>query len=44
VTRNVYRGQPPAEAALAHVCDRLRALHGDLAGMPIDRLVAGELP
>jgi cytochrome b pre-mRNA-processing protein 3 len=44
VTRNIYRGQRPADMALAHVCDRLRALHGDLAGMPLDRLVAGALP
>jgi cytochrome b pre-mRNA-processing protein 3 len=44
VVRNIYRGTPPEAAALAHVCDALRAEHARLAEMPIDRLVAGNLP
>jgi cytochrome b pre-mRNA-processing protein 3 len=44
VTRNIYRGHAPGDAALAHVCGGLRALHAGLATTPIGRLVAGELP
>ena len=45
VTRNIYRGHAPTDAAaLAHVCEGLRTLHGRLAETPLDRLIAGELP
>ena len=44
VTRNIYRGDPPGDAAVAHVCDALAELHRALAAVPIDRLVAGDLP
>ena len=44
LVRNLYRGETPAADALAHVRDRLRALHERLRGVPIPRLVAGELP
>lgn len=44
VARNIYRGDPPGDAALAHVCDSLRDVHRRLAAAPIDSLVSGELP
>ncbi|MGN6271067.1 MAG: ubiquinol-cytochrome C chaperone family protein [Sphingomonas sp.] len=44
IERNVYRGDPPGDAAVAHVRDALAALHGALAAAPIDRLVEGDLP
>lgn len=44
VARNIYRGNPPGDAAMTHVCDALRDLHDRLATTPIDRLIAGELP
>ncbi len=44
LVRNLYRGDPPAPAALAHVRDSLSALHGALAGVPVSTLLAGELP
>jgi len=44
VTRNIFRGHEPEPAALAHVCDGLRALHERLTTTPIERVVAGELP
>jgi cytochrome b pre-mRNA-processing protein 3 len=44
LVRNLYRGQAPDPAALAHVEAALRTLHADLAAMPADRLIAGELP
>ena len=34
----------PADAAVAHVERELLALRDALAGVPIDRLIAGELP
>jgi cytochrome b pre-mRNA-processing protein 3 len=44
IERNIYRGDPPGEAAVAHVRDALAALHGALAATPIDGLVEGDLP
>lgn len=44
VVRNIYRGNRPDEASLAHVSGGLNACHARLAETPIDRLVAGELP
>lgn len=43
LVRNLYRGEAPAPAALAHVAAELRALHAAAAATPVERLVAGEL-
>ena len=44
LARNLYRGDPPAPEAVAHVRDALIALRDALAAVPIDRLVEGTLP
>lgn len=44
LVRNVYRGEAPAEAALAHVERELAALRETLAAIPVETFVAGELP
>lgn len=44
LVRNLYRGNPPEPAALAHVADALTAFHAALATVPLERLTAGELP
>jgi cytochrome b pre-mRNA-processing protein 3 len=44
LVRNVYRGDAPGDAALAHVRDRLMALQAKLSETPLDSLVAGALP
>ena len=44
LVRNLYRDQPPAPAALAHVSGTLTQLHAKLATTPIDALAAGRLP
>ena len=44
LVRNLYRGDPPSPAALAHVAQELRALHTALSAMPLATLIAGELP
>ena len=44
LVRNLYRGEAPSAAALAHVRDALLAQRDALAGAPVARLVAGELP
>ena len=41
--RNLYRGEPPAPAALAHTAARLRTLHAALAARTPDALLAGRL-
>jgi cytochrome b pre-mRNA-processing protein 3 len=41
--RNLYRGEHPGAAALAHGEARLRALHAALAGVELDALMAGRL-
>jgi cytochrome b pre-mRNA-processing protein 3 len=44
LVRNLYRGVAPAPAALTHVEARLRAFCDALAAMPLDRVIAGDLP
>jgi len=44
LVRNLYRGDDPGPAAVAHVETRLRTLHHALDAVPVDRLIAGELP
>jgi len=44
LVRNLYRGEPPAPPAVAHVAESLTALHHALATAPIERLEAGDLP
>ncbi|WP_315761077.1 ubiquinol-cytochrome C chaperone family protein [Sphingomonas sp. Y38-1Y] len=44
LVRNVWRGQAPAPAALAHVRESLTAFRADLDGMGGDRLREGVLP
>jgi cytochrome b pre-mRNA-processing protein 3 len=44
LVRNLYRGETPPAAALAHVAAALRELHARVRATPIDRLVAGDLP
>ncbi|MBM6576320.1 ubiquinol-cytochrome C chaperone family protein [Microvirga sp. SRT01] len=43
LVRNLYRGEAPAPAALAHVTFELRALLDGLGDVPIARMLAGEL-
>ncbi len=42
--RNLYRGVPPAPAAVAHVERDLLALRDGLAALPIQTVIAGLLP
>lgn len=42
--RNLYRGEAPEPAAVAHVAGALTALRAGLDDVPLDRLTAGELP
>ena len=42
LVRNLWRGQPPAEAALAHVAAEVAALRRALDAMPVDILVAAD--
>jgi cytochrome b pre-mRNA-processing protein 3 len=44
LVRNLYRGEAPDDAALAHVERELLALHEAIAGVGADRLIAGDLP
>ena len=44
LTRNLYRGVAPAPAALAHTVAAIGGLREGLRAMPLDRIVAGELP
>ncbi|MEO5938854.1 MAG: ubiquinol-cytochrome C chaperone family protein [Sphingomonas sp.] len=44
LARNLYRGEAPADAALGHVERELLALREGVAGIGINRLIAGELP
>lgn len=41
--RNLYRGEHPGDAALAHVAAGLRAFRAALAGLGMDDLLAGRL-
>jgi cytochrome b pre-mRNA-processing protein 3 len=44
LVRNLYRGEAPDDAALAHVERELLALHEAIVGVGVDRLIAGDLP
>ena len=44
LVRNLYRGQAPDAAALAHTRDALVRLRGDLDAVPVDALMEGTLP
>ena len=44
IERNLYRGEAPSPAALAHVRGEMRALHDRLAGVTAERLLEGYLP
>ena len=44
LVRNLYRGEAPEAAALAHVEGRLRAFAAALGDVPLPALLAGELP
>jgi len=44
LVRNLYRGHTPADAALAHVRDRLMAFRAALDTVTLDALLAGCLP
>ncbi len=44
LVRNLYRGERPAAAALAHSAGALRRLHERLMETPLDALLAGRLP
>lgn len=44
LVRNLYRGQAPADTALAHVETRLRAFAAGLDALAPDALLAGRLP
>jgi cytochrome b pre-mRNA-processing protein 3 len=44
LVRNLYRGHAPDQQALAHVAGAVRALHAALAALPVERVLAGELP
>ncbi len=44
LVRNLYCGDTPGEAALAHVRDRLTAFRTALDAAPLDALLAGRLP
>jgi cytochrome b pre-mRNA-processing protein 3 len=42
VRRNVFRESPPSDEVVPVVAERLRALHARLAGIPLQRLLAGQ--
>jgi cytochrome b pre-mRNA-processing protein 3 len=44
VRRNLFREDPPGEAAVAFVADRLRRFHERLGEARLEQLLAGELP
>lgn len=44
LVRNLYRGDAPQSAALAHVEAALRQFQSGLATVPTNRLLAGDLP
>ncbi|RHW17740.1 ubiquinol-cytochrome C chaperone [Sphingomonas gilva] len=44
IIRNIYRGEAPDPAALAHVRDHLTAFAGALAAAPAETILRGELP
>ena len=44
LVRNLYRGHAPEDSAVAHVEAGLRAFREALSAMPIESVIAGELP
>ncbi|MFW2850884.1 ubiquinol-cytochrome C chaperone family protein [Sphingomonas sp. TX0543] len=44
LARNLYRGDPPAPEAVAHVREGLLAFHAALKTAPLEALERGELP
>jgi cytochrome b pre-mRNA-processing protein 3 len=44
LVRNLYRGDAPSDAALAHVRAELTALRTALDDVPLEALLAGRLP
>ncbi len=44
LVRNLYRGDAPAPEAVAHVRDSLTALRARLDTVPLDALMAGQMP
>ena len=44
LVRNLYRGDAPGADALGHVERELLALRTAIAGVSVDRLIAGDLP
>jgi cytochrome b pre-mRNA-processing protein 3 len=44
LVRNLYRGEAPVDAALAHTESRLLALRDSLAAVPVETILAGTLP
>ena len=44
LVRNVYRGKPPADAAVTHVEAELTRLHRALAATPLAAVIEGRLP
>lgn len=43
LTRNLYRGTPPDDAAVRHVADGLTALKARLDALPLEAILAGRL-
>ncbi|MBO9576922.1 MAG: ubiquinol-cytochrome C chaperone family protein [Sphingobium sp.] len=44
IVRNIYRGEAPAPAALAHVEQGMRTFAAALEALPADALLAGQIP
>ncbi|MBB4152286.1 cytochrome b pre-mRNA-processing protein 3 [Sphingomonas jinjuensis] len=42
--RNLYRGAPPSDAAVAHAADELTHFYRALEATPTSAIIAGELP
>jgi cytochrome b pre-mRNA-processing protein 3 len=43
LARNLYRGDPPGEAAVRHVADRLTGFKARLDALPLDAVIDGRL-
>lgn len=44
VRRNIFHDAPPSDESVRYVADRLDRLHRSLVALPIDRILAGEVP
>lgn len=44
VARNIFHDSPPSSDACRFVTERLRAFRDDLAAIPAERILAGEVP